>query len=141
MLMSSFFDTNLFVYAVSRAPEDAAKRAISAQLIATGDFCLSIQVIQEFINTCLSKARLGQAPEAIAATATFLFGYPCAQSSQGQVLRALQLQQRFKIKNWAAAILSAAIELGCTQLYSEDLNHGQDYGGVAVINPFGGKDE
>lgn len=139
--MSPFYDTNLFVYAVSKASEDAAKRATAAQLIATGDFCLSIQVIQEFINTCLSKARLGQAPEAIAATAKFLFDFPCALPSRDQVLRALALQQRFQIKYWDAAILSAAIELGCSNLYSEDLNHGQDYAGVRVINPFLVKDE
>jgi predicted nucleic acid-binding protein len=26
--------------------------------------------------------------------------------------------------------------MGCTTVYSEDLNHGQDYGGVRVVNPF-----
>ena len=28
------------------------------------------------------------------------------------------------------------MELGCTKLYSEDLNHGQTYESVHVINPF-----
>ena len=32
--------------------------------------------------------------------------------------------------------LAAAVELGCTTLYSEDLNHGQSYDGVRVVNPF-----
>jgi predicted nucleic acid-binding protein len=30
----------------------------------------------------------------------------------------------------------AAQELGCDTLYSEDLNAGQVYGGIRVVNPF-----
>lgn len=134
--MSIFYDTNIFVYAVSHAPDDAAKRAKASSLIAQGDFVLSIQVIQEFINTCLNKTRLGQNPEIIAATARFLFGYPCAFPSEDSVLQALSLQQRFQIKYWDAAIVAAALELGCHTIYSENLNDGQDYTGVRVINPF-----
>lgn len=136
--MPVFFDTNLFVYAVSHAQEDTTKRDVAARLIAGGDFCLSVQVIQEFINTCLSKGRLGQAPEAVAATAKFLFNFPCAHCSQEHVMRALQFQQRYQIKYWDAAILAAASALGCSQIYSEDFNHGQSYDGVTVINPFAG---
>lgn len=134
--MSVFYDTNIFVYAVSHAPDDTEKRATAAHLIAQGDFALSIQVIQEFINTCLNKTHLGQTPDIIATTARFLFGFPCAMSSEEQVLQALALQQKFRIKYWDAAIISAALELGCHTIYSENLNHGQDYGGVTVLNPF-----
>jgi predicted nucleic acid-binding protein len=136
MGMSAFFDTNLFVYAVSLAPEDQDKRRIASGLIAEGEFSLSLQVIQEFIHTCLRKNRLGQTPDAIQATAEFLFKFPCAVPSQELVLNALALQSRFQVSYWDAAILAAAQELGCDQLYTEDLNHGQDYAGVRVINPF-----
>lgn len=134
--MSPFYDTNIFVYAVSHAPCDVEKRATAASLIAQGNFALSIQVIQEFISTCLNKTRLGQTPDVIAATAQFLFGFPCAMASEELVQQALFLQQRFQIKYWDAAIIAAALELGCDTLYSEDLNHGQDYGGLTVLNPF-----
>jgi predicted nucleic acid-binding protein len=33
-------------------------------------------------------------------------------------------------------ILAAAQSSGARELISEDLNHGQDYGGVRVVNPF-----
>lgn len=131
-----FFDTNIFVYSVSHSAEDAAKRNIAIDLIAGGDFSLSLQVIQEFVNTCLSKGRLGQTPEAISDTVKFLFSYPCANPSKAHVLHALALQQRFQIKYWDAAIIAAAMQLGCTALYTEDLNHGQNYDGLQVINPF-----
>jgi predicted nucleic acid-binding protein len=40
---------------------------------------------------------------------------------------------------WDAAILAAASQMGCQTLYSEDLNDGQTYDGVTVINPFSGR--
>ena len=51
-------------------------------------------------------------------------------------VRALELVTRYRISNWDAAILAAALESGCEFVYSEDLNDGQDYGGVRVVNPF-----
>jgi predicted nucleic acid-binding protein len=33
-------------------------------------------------------------------------------------------------------IIAAARLSDCDLLYSEDLNHGQDYGGIRVENPF-----
>jgi predicted nucleic acid-binding protein len=43
---------------------------------------------------------------------------------------------RFVDTNWDAAIIEAARAAGCRQVLSEDLNPGQDYDGVVVINPF-----
>jgi hypothetical protein len=42
----------------------------------------------------------------------------------------------FQLSYWDAAILAAAKQMGCRTVYSEDLNAGQNYDGVTVINPF-----
>jgi predicted nucleic acid-binding protein len=42
------------------------------------------------------------------------------------------------ISYWDAAIIAAARQMGCQTLYTEDLNPGQIYDGVTVINPFAG---
>lgn len=131
-----FLDTNIFVYAVSTAKEDQQKRRIARKLLADEEFSLSLQVVQEFINTCLNKARLGQSREAIAQTVELLLAYPCLSPSSDLIRHALALQGRYQISYWDAAILTAATELGCTKLYTEDLNHGQAYESVHVINPF-----
>ena len=52
------------------------------------------------------------------------------------VLEALLIAERYQTSHFDAQILAAAQRLGCHTVYSEDLNHGQDYGGVRVINPF-----
>ena len=49
---------------------------------------------------------------------------------------ALTTRNRFQISYWDAAILEAARALGCEVVLSEDLSDGQDYGGIAVENPF-----
>ena len=134
--MNIFFDTNLFVYSVSHAPEDAPKKAAAERLIAETDFGLSLQVVQEFVNTCLSKGRLGTTSESIAATVEFLLSFPCASTTPYTIRMAIRVQKQFQIRYWDAAIVAAALELGSHTIYSEDLSHGQDYGGVRVINPF-----
>jgi predicted nucleic acid-binding protein len=42
----------------------------------------------------------------------------------------------FQLSYWDAAIIEASRAMGCTQVLSEDLSDGQDYGGVRVTNPF-----
>ena len=43
---------------------------------------------------------------------------------------------RHGIQFYDAMMVSAALESGCTEILSEDLNDGQDYGGVIAHNPF-----
>jgi len=52
------------------------------------------------------------------------------------VLHSLEIEDRYKTSFWDALILYAAQESAAQTLYTEDLNHGQMYGGVRVINPF-----
>ena len=51
-------------------------------------------------------------------------------------MEAVELRERCQISYWDAAIIAAAKQMGCTAVYSEDLNPGQNYDGVTVINPF-----
>ncbi len=52
------------------------------------------------------------------------------------VLAAIASSQRFCISYWDAAIIEAARAGRCTEILSEDLSDGRDYGGVHVRNPF-----
>lgn len=52
------------------------------------------------------------------------------------VLDALALRHRYYLTHWDAAILCAAQRLGAGTVVSEDMEHGRDYGGVRVMNPF-----
>ncbi len=59
-------------------------------------------------------------------------GYPTASVLQ----RSFLLQDRFSLSHWDSLLVAACQEAGVTHLYSEDMQHGADYDGVKVVNPF-----
>jgi predicted nucleic acid-binding protein len=137
MTATSFFDTNVFLYVVSAAAEDAEKREKATALIRDHDFAISVQVMQEFADAALRKKRLGvTAAEVREMLEEFVASYPVLSTTPNLVFRALDLSTRYQIRYYDSAILAAAQELGCQTLYSEDFNHGQTYDTVQVLNPF-----
>ena len=131
-----FFDTNVLVYAAVGTGKDESKRKRALDLIQSEDFGTSAQVLQEFFVTVVKKAlrplSAAQALEWIEQWAAF----PCKPIDRELVQIAVGLSERFTISYWDAAILAAAEALGSRIVYSEDLNDGQQYGEVRVINPF-----
>jgi len=49
---------------------------------------------------------------------------------------ALQIRKIHGFSFWDSAIIAAASALGCDRIYTEDLNHGQLVGGLAIVDPF-----
>jgi len=131
-----FLDSNVLLYACSSAPDDAEKRRVAEGLMLGGPFALSAQVLQEFIANALRKPRLGISEGNIDATLQMATLVRVQSVTWELVLSAVTLRRRYKLSQWDATILAAAMELGCGVVYSEDMNDGQDYGGVRVINPF-----
>jgi predicted nucleic acid-binding protein len=131
-----FFDTNVLVYAAVGTGKDESKRKRALDLIQSEDFGTSAQVLQEFFVTVVRKAlrplSAAQALEWIEQWAAF----PCQPIDRELVQIAVGLSERFTISYWDAAILAAAEALGSRIVYSEDLNDGQQYGEVRVVNPF-----
>jgi len=62
--------------------------------------------------------------------------FPCQAVDHQLVRIAIERSERYQISYWDAAILAAAEALGTHTVYSEDLNDGQWYGRVRVVNPF-----
>jgi predicted nucleic acid-binding protein len=130
------FRHEYFHHAVSEAPEDAAKRRLALKLIEDCEIHLSIQVVQEFLHTCLRKSRIGLNSSALVQSARWLLTFDCQIPDASSVMKTLEIQKTHGISYWDAAIVVAAAELGCDTLYTEDLNHGQIYNDVRVVNPF-----
>ena len=136
MTARCFADTNIFVYAGSKAPDDSGKREVARKIIVSEDIGLSVQVLQEFIAVTLGKKRLGITEEETRETLTVLMEFPLVPTTGKLVQTAFDYRSRFQISYWDAAIIAAAHTLSAQIIYSEDLNHGQNYDGVRVINPF-----
>lgn len=133
-----FLDANILLYASSAAPADAEKRERAQTLMIEERFALSAQVLQEFIANALRKKALGLTEANIDATLELASHVPVQPITRELIVEAVALRRRYQISHGDATILAAARELGCHTLYSEDLNHGQDYEGVRVVNPFQG---
>ncbi len=136
MTVPSFVDTNVLLYAASKAPEDSAKRQRARELLAQPGWGFSAQVLQEFYSAAVTKQRLQMTHDDAVAVLEALNAFPVWPVTRELVLEAISNKQRFQISYWDAAILTAAKQMGCATVYSEDLNPGQDYDGVRVVNPF-----
>ena len=137
MAALSFYDSNILLYAISNAPEEAHKQARAQRLIDEPDWALSAQVLQEFyVNAARVTRPLLSRPAALEFIELLLQDHPCESVDAELVQEACVLQARFQLSYWDAAIVAAAQRSGAELLLSEDLNHGQFFGSVQVINPF-----
>jgi predicted nucleic acid-binding protein len=132
----NFLDTNLIVYANDRRDKKKQTRALDVirEEIRAGTGVVSIQVLQEYANTALNK--LGQEPAIVLRQLTLLEALTVVSPEPPMVRRAVELKALFQLSFWDASILAAAESAGCRHLLSEDLNDGQAFGSIRVINPF-----
>jgi predicted nucleic acid-binding protein len=136
MSVECFLDTNVLVYAVSSAEADAPKRARALDLVRQSDFGLSAQVLQEFYVTVTRKIPKPLAPELAVALMDEYRVFPTVPTDYPLIVSAVEASLRHGISYWDGAIVAAAEVLEAEVLYTEDLNHGQQYGPVRAVNPF-----
>jgi predicted nucleic acid-binding protein len=136
MTAEVFLDSNVLLYSCSAAPDDAGKRQVAEDLILNRPFAISAQVLQEFIANALRKPRLGITESNIDATLQMAAMVRVQPVTHELVVSAVMFRRHFQLSQWDATIIAAAAELGCKTVYSEDMNDGQDYAGVRVVNPF-----
>lgn len=132
-----FVDTNVLLYAVSSAPAESDKAARAVAVLQSPDLALSLQVLQEFYvqATRPSRAVPIRHQTAVAFLAT-LERYPTQPTTLAIVRAALDAAARWRLAYWDAAIVESARAAGCEVVLSEDLQDGQDFDGVRVVNPF-----
>jgi predicted nucleic acid-binding protein len=132
-----FVDTNVLLYSVSTDPHETEKAATAARVLEAPDLALSVQVLQEFLvqATRGGRSRSLSPDEAHGFISTWL-RYPVQETTTELMRRAIIASGRWQISYWDAAVVEAAKLLGCSELLTEDLNEGQDFAGVRVVNPF-----
>lgn len=132
-----FVDTNVFLYTIDEDPAAAPKRERARQILQSEEWGWSTQVAAEFfVNATSAKRPYRLSAADAAALVDAWLAYPTVEITPEVVRAAIDLHRRFQVSYWDAAILAAAKQLGCTIVYSEDLNAGQSYDGVTVLNPF-----
>jgi predicted nucleic acid-binding protein len=139
MSVDSFIDTNVFIYSLERLDErkaDKAERLIESS-IATGNACISFQVVQECLNTAIRKAEIPlTVDEMNLYLNSVLRPLYRVQPSLRLYQSALEIKDRYRFSFYDSLIIAAALEAGCLTLFSEDLQHGQQIEGLTIENPF-----
>jgi predicted nucleic acid-binding protein len=132
-----FVDTNVLLYAISEDRSETAKRDTALAILQANDLVLSVQVLQEFYTQATRAMRSGRLMHAEAtALITAWQRFRVQELNVTLVERAMATSQRFQISYWDSAIIEAARAAGCETVLSEDLQHGQNFDGVRVIDPF-----
>ncbi len=133
-----FVDTNILLYAEDR--DAGAKHEVSRDLIVRlwdgRDGVLSVQVLQEFyVNVTRKLPRPLTGPRALEIVREYLT-WTVVENTGKLLAEAIVLQQAARLSFWDAMVVQAAIEARCEYLYSEDLNPGQRFGSLIIVNPF-----
>ena len=137
-----FVDTNVFVYLHDDSEPEKKTRADEwiSLLVCGRSGRVSFQVLQEFYATLTSKRRLNvDAVEARSIVRELAVWQPIA-ADLAMLKRAWGLQDRFSLSWWDALIIAAAQTCECKVLLTEDLQDGQEFGAVKVVNPFASPD-
>lgn len=136
MRADAFVDTNILLYAMSTAPEESAKKQRAREILAQPDWGLSIQALQEFYVNATRPSQPAMRHDDAEAAIRQLLLRPVADNNTALLLGALRLKVRYRLPYRDAAIVAAALQLGASILYSEDLEVGQEFEGVKAVNPF-----
>jgi predicted nucleic acid-binding protein len=132
-----FVDTNVLLYTIDEDPASLSKRQRAQQLLLSERWGWSVQVAAEFfVNATSAKRPFRLAAADAAALVEMWLQFPTIELTPALFRAAVDVLQRFQLSYWDAAILAAAKQMGCHTVFSEDLNDGQNYDGVTVINPF-----
>lgn len=131
----SFIDTNIIIYShTDLFPE---KQFIAQELLNFLPYSIiSIQVLNEFISAYHKKFKV-EWSDIQAAVVKIIKNYEVHTTSIRTVAKACSMSERFGFSYYDSLIIAAALESGCTMLYSEDLQNGQVIEGkLKIVNPF-----
>jgi len=136
MSVRSFLDTNILVYTDDMASPTKRRTALDLVKLARGEGwgVVSTQVLQEYFAAATRK--LGVSAD-IARAKVEVFGrLDVATIDTPAILGAIDVHRLHDVSFWDGLIIHTARSAGCRRLYTEDLQHGQRFDGLEVVNPF-----
>ncbi len=138
MNVDVFLDTNILIYAYDLQADKKHKVAKDIVLYwwEHKGALISTQVLQEFYVNVTSKI-----PQPLSmATARGLveqyWVWPIIINTMKSIIRASEIQERYKLSFWDSLIISSAEEGGAKTILTENLSHNQYIVGICIQNPF-----
>ena len=133
-----FVDSNIWVYLF--ASDDANKNTIARNFIAENSWnnnilVISYQVLNEVAAVLKLKKKLSE--EKIRFVVETMIDLCLVQNFTTDILlKSSDLRNEQSVSYWDSLIITTAMEAGCNQLYSEDMQHGQAIYGLKIHNIF-----
>jgi predicted nucleic acid-binding protein len=135
----AFFDTNVLVYVFDK--NEPVKSTISKKLVhdygSDGNLVLSTQVLQELYVTLTKVGRTLLTREDAEEIVNDFAEFPLVQVDKNIISRAMKRHQSKVFSFWDALIVETALQSGCSQLLSEDMQDGLEIDSLRIRNPFG----
>lgn len=131
-----FIDTNILVYTLdSKDPRKQAKaRGIMRKVVNMHQPVISTQVLKEFYVVATTKMK---ADRIIVKNIIHNFSnIEIVQNDLELIEQAIDISVISQLSFWDSLIIAAAEKAKCKYIFSEDLNSGQTFRGVMVVNPF-----
>ena len=125
------FDSNVLLYLASADPN---KSRIAEGLLRSGGV-VSVQVLNEIVAVTRRKFSMNwtEIREFLAPVYLACKVVPVGFETHEQ---GIWIAERFGFGMYDSVILAAAIQAGCTTMFSEDLKDGQEISGLTIRNPF-----
>ena len=138
MAAKVFVDTNVLVYSRDTSETSKQEQAMTwmGHLWNTRAGRLSYQVLQEFYITVTEKLDPGLDRESARKDIRSLLPWQPVPLDNRVFDGAWHIQDRFGLSWWDALIVSAAQVADCRYLLTEDLQDGQVFGNLKIVNPF-----
>ena len=124
----AFVDTNVLVYAFNKSdsPKKRSARRLLDELMADDRLRVSTQILQELFVTLTRKVKRSCSLEEALAVLDDLAAWPLVTVDYAAIRAAAGLASQAKLSFWDALVVVAAARSGATELYTEDLNDGQE---------------
>jgi predicted nucleic acid-binding protein len=131
-----FIDTNILIYTYSDEEEKREKAIKIIKDNENKDFIISLQVVNEFINTL--KKKFDKSPAEIRnALEEIESAFTIRDLSLDLIKDAVRISERYLLSYYDSLIISAALASNCSTLYTEDLHHSQTIDDkLKILNPF-----
>ena len=132
----SFLDANVLAYTDdARAPEkQEAALDLVERVRREGTGVVSTQILQEYFVTATRK--LGVPVETARRKIEIFARMDVVTNRVDDILAAIDLHAAHQLSFWDALLVQAATRSDCSILFTEDLQHGQRFGKLEVVNPF-----
>ena len=129
-------DTNVLIYSVDRDAGERHQQAMQLMDEMVGKECvLTLQSLSEFFSA-VTRMRKMPIEEAKGQVDDWMMLFPVVAADTHVISKAMESVLKRQFSYWDAMIVETAVRASVSHLYSEDMQHGQIWKGMEIVNPF-----